>query len=845
MRKKLIPENNDLIQLVDKGKISNKKNVNSNVEVFKFKVKSEEENKSSNNRSFTDEINNNIITILRVRPETANEKNYSNIKVIKIESSTSMKLISPIEYNYFLEGTKFINDDKGLEVTKTEEYSFQFDQIFNYYSQQSQVYEYSAEFLVRNIFEGFNSTIFAYGSIGSGKSYTMFGTNDKPGIIIRSINQIFNIMKSEEINNNYDLQMSFYKIYNETIIDLLPDDKGNKSGENIQTPYIEENLNKINLKNNIGKSNKSFFMEITKRNISSPEEAYQIISSGIKNKIKLKKGKNNSSKAHYIVEINIIKKQSNVEVNNGSKKYGKLILVDLAGFEKVAKVKPNTDNFYINKSLFTLSNCINGLINNNRNYIPWRDSKLTMILKDYLSGNSKIVMIANISPSFSVIEDTYNTLNFAKKIKRVKTNAQKNTDNQNIHIDKFDSIITSLKDQISNVKKEISKNEKLNNSMLNSFEKRNDSADEDSEINGNEILQKCIDEIKDHFDKEIELNKQINDAEFNITKINKENYFNQVNNKMSKNNIKKEASKLNDLQLTINSLYSKRHKLIQQRKEIQTKISKESRKDLNLGKYLMYVYKYNINLINQLQSKNRQNKIETDIIRKDDQITNLSKQIKIRDDFLEDMTQKIGNHNISFNIKRLIKLEELTLDPCLDISNIKIEGGLNKFGKDVVNSVEKSLSRNISMPFLRKKPPSLRNFKKNNALNNKLLPILPKKTNFKSIEKTKNDSSIFQKRIPSGFILKNKGKGNNFRNNFYGQYQKYYNLYHVSNNYHVGDFHHANPNYLKNKIPGNKNSKNIISLNNFSNYYENKVKTILNKNYISRYNNSPYSLENV
>ena len=540
MRKKLIPENNDLIQLVDKRKISNKKNVNSNVEVFKFKVKSEEENKSSNNRSFTDEINNNIITILRVRPETANEKNYSNIKVIKIESSTSMKLISPIEYNYFLEGTKFINDDKGLEVTKTEEYSFQFDQIFDYYSQQSQVYEYSAEFLVRNIFEGFNSTIFAYGSIGSGKSYTMFGTNDKPGIIIRSINQIFNIMKSEEINNNYDLQMSFYKIYNETIIDLLPDDKGNKSGENIQTPYIEENLNKINLKNNIGKSNKSFFMEITKRNISSPEEAYQIISSGIKNKIKLKKGKNNSSKAHYIVEINIIKKQSNVEVNNGSKKYGKLILVDLAGFEKVAKVKPNTDNFYINKSLFTLSNCINGLINNNRNYIPWRDSKLTMILKDYLSGNSKIVMIANISPSFSVIEDTYNTLNFAKKIKRVKTNAQKNTDNQNIHIDKFDSIITSLKDQISNVKKEISKNEKLNNSMLNSFEKRNDSADEDSEINGNEILQKCIDEIKDHFDKEIELNKQINDAEFNITKINKENYFNQVNNKMSKNNIKKE-----------------------------------------------------------------------------------------------------------------------------------------------------------------------------------------------------------------------------------------------------------------------------------------------------------------
>ena len=277
MRKKLIPENNDLIQLVDKGKISNKKNVNSNVEVFKFKVKSEEENKSSNNRSFTDEINNNIITILRVRPETAYEKNYSNIKVIKIESSTSMKLISPIEYNHYIEGTKYINGDRGIEISKTEKYSYEFDYIFDYTAQQSKVYEYSAEFLVRNIFEGFNSTIFAYGAIGSGKSYTMFGTNDKPGIIIRSINQMFTIMKEQKINLNYFLQMSYYKIYNETIIDLLSD-------EDNQIFNQEENITKINFKNNIGKNKKSFFMDITKKIISSPEEAYQILSSGVKNK---------------------------------------------------------------------------------------------------------------------------------------------------------------------------------------------------------------------------------------------------------------------------------------------------------------------------------------------------------------------------------------------------------------------------------------------------------------------------------------------------------------------------------------------------------------------------------
>ena len=118
-------------------------------------------------------------------------------------------------------------------------------------------------------------------------------------------------------------------------------------------------------------------------------------------------------------------------------------------------------------------------------------------------------------------------------------------------------------------------------------------------------------------------------------------------------------------------------------------ISKETKKDNNLGKYLMYVYKYYINLINQLQSKNRQNKIDVDIVRKNDQISNLSRQIKIRDEFLQDMTDKVGSHNVSFNLRRLINLEELTLDPCLNISMIKREESLKKFANDVIMSSEK------------------------------------------------------------------------------------------------------------------------------------------------------------
>ena len=846
MNKKIAQENtNDLIQLIERKKSSENIKNNSNIKIVKLKFKKKEDIKTSNKNEFNNE---NIVTILRIRPQNMREKKYSNIKIIKIESSSCMKLISPIEYNYFLEGTKFINEDRGLEVTKTEEYYYQFDQIFDYYSQQSQVYEYSAKYLVKNIFEGFNSTIFAYGSIGSGKSYTMFGTNDKHGIIIRVINQILNIMKNKGLNTNYDLQISFFKIYNETIIDLLSDDKGIKVVDNSQMIINQEEIkNKFNLKNNSGNSNKSFFMEITKKIISTPEEVYQILTSSIKDKKKAIPGKNNSSRAHYIVEINIVNKQNQNPEKLIPTNFGKFILADLAGFEKVTKIKPNTDNFYINKSLFALSNCINGLINHhNRNYIPWRDSKLTMILKDHLSGNAKIVMIANISPSFLAIEETFNTLNFAKKIQQVKTNAQRNVETQPVHIDKFDSIITSLKDQIINVKKEINKNEICNNSRISIYGKKKEEIEEEDEAKGTEYLQKLIEAIKSHFNKEIELCKEINNIEFNISTINKQNYFNQVNNKTNKNTIKKEVSKLNDYQLSINSLYSKRHQLIQKRKNIQAMITKESKKDINLGKYLMYVYRYYINLINQLQNKNRQNKLEVDTIRKNEQISNLNKQIKIRDVFLQDMMEKIGKPNNSFNLGRIKPLEEISLDPCLDTHTIKRQDSLNNFMSNIALFSEKKMSRNISMPSLKNRSNNFRKIYKINNTNNKLLPRL-KRCLFLNSFKKKNDSSIFKKRIPSGFILKNRGGGNNFRYNLWDQYQKYYNIYHVSNNYHVGNFKAGNPDYLKNKNK-NMHNKEIQSRHiskDFPSYYEKKVKTILNKNYISRYNNSPYSLENI
>lgn len=128
---------------------------------------------------------------------------------------------------------------------------------------------------------------------------------------------------------------------------------------------------------------------------------------------------------------------------------GKLSLIDLAGSERAAKTGNRgirmIEGASINRSLLALGNCINALCDNMskgiKNYVPFRDSKLTRILKDSLGGNCRTVMIANISPSDKCYEDTHNTLKYANRAKNIKTNATRNVLNVEYHVSKYTQII--------------------------------------------------------------------------------------------------------------------------------------------------------------------------------------------------------------------------------------------------------------------------------------------------------------------------------------------------------------------------------------------------------------------
>ena len=135
---------------------------------------------------------------------------------------------------------------------------------------------------------------------------------------------------------------------------------------------------------------------------------------------------------------------------------GKLSLIDLAGSERAAKTKNKGLRLFegaqINKSLLALGNCINALASGKNLHIPYRDSKLTRLLKDSLGGNCRTVMIANISPAVNCFEDTHNTLIYANRAKNIKTEINRNSLNAEDHIERYTKMIKQLKQENKKLK---------------------------------------------------------------------------------------------------------------------------------------------------------------------------------------------------------------------------------------------------------------------------------------------------------------------------------------------------------------------------------------------------------
>ncbi|XP_058879243.1 kinesin-1 heavy chain isoform X2 [Acipenser ruthenus] len=310
----------------------------------------------------------------------------------------------PLNSSEVARGDKYIAKFQGDESVVIGGKPYAFDRVFQSNTSQEQVYNLCAQKIVKDVLEGYNGTIFAYGQTSSGKTHTMEGIlhdSDGMGIIPRIVQDIFNYIYSMDENLEFHIKVSYFEIYMDKIRDLLDVSKTNLA--------VHEDKNRV-----------PYVKGCTERFVCSPDEVMDTIDEGKSNRhVAVTNMNEHSSRSHSIFLINV--KQENTQTEQ--KLSGKLYLVDLAGSEKVSKtgaegaVLDEAKN--INKSLSSLGNVISALAEGTT-YIPYRDSKMTRILQDSLGGNCRTTIVICCSPSSYNEPETKSTLMFGQRAKTIK-----------------------------------------------------------------------------------------------------------------------------------------------------------------------------------------------------------------------------------------------------------------------------------------------------------------------------------------------------------------------------------------------------------------------------------------
>ncbi|XP_032377422.1 kinesin-like protein KIF1B isoform X11 [Etheostoma spectabile] len=366
---------------------------------------------------------------VRVRPFNSREIGKDSKCIIQMQGNT----------------TTILNPKAPKEPAKT----FSFD--YSYWSHttpedpsfasQNLVYNDIGKEMLAHAFEGYNVCIFAYGQTGAGKSYTMMGKQEEgqEGIIPMLCEDLFEKINEESNKEElaYSVEVSYMEIYCERVRDLLnPKNKGNLRVREhpLLGPYVED---------------------LSKLAVTSYTDIADLMDAGNKARTVAATNMNEtSSRSHAVFTIVFTQKKHDSETDLSTEKVSKISLVDLAGSERAdstgAKGTRLKEGANINKSLTTLGKVISALAEVSKkkkksDFIPYRDSVLTWLLRENLGGNSRTAMVAALSPADINYDETLSTLRYADRAKNIKCNAVINEDPNN-------KLVRDLKDEVARLK---------------------------------------------------------------------------------------------------------------------------------------------------------------------------------------------------------------------------------------------------------------------------------------------------------------------------------------------------------------------------------------------------------
>ncbi|XP_078800860.1 kinesin-like protein KIFC3 isoform X5 [Oryzias latipes] len=332
----------------------------------------------------------NIRVFCRVRPVSQEEQDSADAKTLLSFDS---------------------EDDAVLYLSnKGKTMTFELDKIFPPQATQEEVFQ-EVQSLVTSCIDGFNVCIFAYGQTGSGKTYTMEGVEGDPGINQRALRLLFDEVTEKAPDWDYRITVSLVEIYNETLRDLLR----------------ENPTDKLDIKMNPDGSGQLYVPGLTERTVQSPEDINRVFELGHANRATACTNLNeHSSRSHALLIITV----SGFNGATGTRTQGRLNLVDLAGSERIGKSGAEGSRLReaqcINKSLSALGDVISALRGKHA-HVPFRNSRLTYLLQDSLSGDSKTLMMVQVSPLPGNMSESVCSLKFAQRVRSVELSSSSST----------------------------------------------------------------------------------------------------------------------------------------------------------------------------------------------------------------------------------------------------------------------------------------------------------------------------------------------------------------------------------------------------------------------------------
>ena len=367
-----------------------------------------------------------MIVVVRVRVLTERERQLCSLRYPH-RASVSYCCVDCVGEDVI------VTDPDSPEGSCSRRYTF--DRVFDSTSTNDDVYAATVKPLLPGLLEGYNATCFAYGMTGAGKTFTMMGTDRFKGLCTMAVEELF--PKIESMTGKCAVHASYLEIYNEKIKDLLSRNDARRHD------IIEDPERGV------------VVTDLAEYLVTNLQDLHTLMSLGCEKRTRASTSSNVvSSRSHAILLITV-KHQSNDKMAS----IGKLALIDLAGSERACpgetrQSKRVQEGANINRSLLALGNCITILGDGKeRRHVPYRDSKLTRLLKDSLGGNTRTVMIGNTSPSSTCYEELVSTLKYASRARNISRHVTRNavavspeTPKQNEHLL---TDVRQLQDQLS------------------------------------------------------------------------------------------------------------------------------------------------------------------------------------------------------------------------------------------------------------------------------------------------------------------------------------------------------------------------------------------------------------